>query len=45
MVYSVENDVIQDMIAMYGRERAIQELLGGLKAVLDDIADEIESSK
>ena len=35
--FEVEDDVIQDMIGLSGRDEAIQELVGGFKVYLESI--------
>lgn len=40
--FSIESDVLQDMIAMFGEEAAIQELLNSYKLVLQDVCNEIK---
>lgn len=45
MKFEVDKEVIQDMIAIYGRDQAIDELVAGYKAALETIVEEIAESK
>lgn len=42
MKFEVSKDVVQDMIALYGKDHAINELVAGYRAALETAVDEIE---
>ena len=45
MKFEVDNEVVQDMIALFGREHAINELVSGYRAALETAIDEIEQGE
>lgn len=44
MTFEITEDVIQDMVAMFGKEQAINELIGGFRALLETTIEEIEKN-
>lgn len=42
MKFEVSKEVVQDMIATYGKEYAIKELVAGYRAALETAVEEIE---
>ena len=42
MKFEVSKEVVQDMIALYGKEYAINELVAGYRAALETAVEELE---
>lgn len=41
----ISPDAFQDMIALFGREKAIEEMIAAYRLILNDAADAIEKRK
>lgn len=42
MRFEVDKEVVQDMIALYGKEYTIKELVAGYRAALETAVEELE---
>lgn len=42
MKFEINKEVVQDMIAIYGKEYAINEIVAGYRAALEVVIEEIE---